>query len=117
MGRVFSLQNDSENEYWRALTEGVEIVKYHPNGIVRHEAAEALGETFCIGSIGGAADLAKIIIFPKLYHPDLVETALEALENNLTYFKSCGYTHIIEELHGWFEQHGARWPYENPQDA
>ncbi len=69
--------------------------------VVKHETAEALGEFYGIASIGAAADMAKILQFPQLYHQDVVQTAEESFVHILNYLKEQGYTSTIEELQQW----------------
>lgn len=128
-----------DRAYWGTLTEGAEILFYHPDPIVRHEAAfvlgevcyrsdlertvairdlrwalrqdpsivakheiaEALGTMFGIGAVGAAADMAKILIFPHLHHPDVVATAREAYGNLVGYLERRGYTQAVRELGEW----------------
>ena len=129
---------NSDNSYWRILTQATYILFHHPNPIsrhesafvlgelkyrcgvdqvtsisnlrlvvrrdssmvVKHEAAEALGEIHCIASIGAAADLAKIIAFHK-YHEDVVATAKGSLDMIIDYLKKKGYNSTVNELREW----------------
>ena len=75
------------------------------NSIVsKHEAIETLGDLLSIpGSVRAGADLAKIIRFRELYHPDIVATAEEAFENLIDYFKKRGngYENVVNTLKDW----------------
>ena len=116
----------SNNSYWKTLTLLTQVLFYHPNSIVRHEASfvlgefkyrgeieknhvihnlrcvirsdnsvvskheaiETLGELLSIPeSVGAGTDLAKILRFKELYHPDVVATAEEAFEYIIAYLK------------------------------
>ena len=69
----------SEVEQVSAIYFLRKAMRYDPSIVARHEMTEALGETFCVASIGAAADLAKILAF-KLDHDDILKTAEEAFE-------------------------------------
>lgn len=127
--------------YWKTLTEAGQILLYHPNNIVaheaafvfayfpypaanveknvaiktlryalrfrpsvvvKHEAAEAMGEVIDIASVGAAADLAKILAFPAPHHADVVQTAEEAFGHIVKYLRAkAGMEKTIEELVRW----------------
>ena len=76
-------------------------IRRDPSIIVRHESIEALGELFCIASVGVAADMAKIIRFRHLYHNDIVQTAVEAFDSLLKYLRGKGYSEAVRELLEW----------------
>ncbi len=69
--------------------------------VAKHEAIEALGETFAPYSVGAAADMAKILRWPEHYHPDIVATARGSFYNILKYMRSRGYNDAVKELLRW----------------
>ena len=125
--------------YWQTLTEAVEVLHYHPNQIVRHEAAfvlqgfpyaceleknlailtlrhsfrcdpsivvkhesiEAVGEFFGPYSVSVAADLVKMLVYPQVYHPDVVATAEISLGYLFDYFLKVHWTQASQDLRGW----------------
>jgi hypothetical protein len=76
-------------------------VRLDPSVVVQHEALEALGEIFCIASVGAAADAAKIIGFPQRHHPDVIATARETLDSLLGYLRREGYRSAVRTIRQW----------------